>query len=172
MHNSTAFVKKTKLLFCVCLLFCATTFVNAQNAKIEELNLRLQHAKHDTTRVITLYKLGAHYNSLGEYKTSLLYNKRAIQLGESIHFASGCAGAYNNAGINYFYLGNYTDALKNYLKALKYSEEVKNKAVIANTSINIGIIYAIQKEYANATQYFEKASKVLVEINDTKALGG
>lgn len=132
MHNSTAFVKKTKLLLCVCLFYCATTFVNAQNAKIEELKLRLQHAKHDTTRVITLYKLGAHYNSLGEYKTSLLYNNRAIKYGEAIHFASGCAGAYNNAGISYFYLGNYIEALKHYLMALKYAEHGHNKAVVAN----------------------------------------
>lgn len=171
MHNSTAFVKKTKLLFCVCLLFCATTFVNAQNAKIEELKLRLQHAKHDTTRVITLYKLGAHFNSLGEYKTALTYINQSIKLGESINFASGCAGAYNNAGVSYYYLGNYTEALKNYLEALKFSKKAGNKTVIANTSINIGIIYAIQKEYAKATLYFEIASKVLVEINDTKALG-
>lgn len=171
MHNSTAFVKKTKLLLCVCLFYCATTFVNAQNAKIEELKLRLQHAKHDTTRVITLYKLGAHYNSLGEYKTSLLYNNRAIKYGEAIHFASGCAGAYNNAGISYFYLGNYIEALKHYLMALKYAEYGHNKAVVANTSINIGIIYAIQKEYDKAAHYFEIASNVLVEINDTKTLG-
>lgn len=164
-------MKKNKLLFCVCILLYGFTIGYGQNAKIEELKIRLQQAKHDTTRVITLYKLGTHFNSLGDYKTALSYNNQSIQLGETIHFASGCAGAYNNAGVSYFYLGNYTEALKHYLKALKYSEEAKNRAVIANTSINIGIIYAIQKEHANATQYFEKASKVLVEINDTKALG-
>jgi sensor histidine kinase YesM len=164
-------VKKNKLLLLVYLLFCTAIITFAQNAKIEELKLRLNNAKHDTTRVITLYKLGVHFNSLGEYRTALSYINQSIQLGEAIHFASGCAGAYNNAGVSYFYLGNYTEALKNYLKALKYSKEAGNKVVTANTSINIGIIYAIQKEYAKATQYFEIASKVLVEINDTKALG-
>ena len=168
---SAAFVKKNKFLLFVYLLFCTPIITFAQNAKIEELKLRLKNAKHDTTRVITLYKLGVHFNSLGEYRTALSYINQSIQLGEAIHFASGCAGAYNNAGVSYFYLGNYTEALKNYLKALKYSKDAGNKVVIANTSINIGIIYAIQKEYAKATQYFEIASKVLVEINDTKALG-
>jgi tetratricopeptide (TPR) repeat protein len=151
-------------------MFYSTNIAFAQKAKIEELKLRLRNAKHDTTRVITLYKLAVHHNFLGEYKEALFYANQSIKLGEKIHFASGCAGAYNNAGVTYFYLSKYPEALINYHKALKYSKEAQNENVLAQSTINIGIIYAIQKNYNKAFQYFKSAEKTLQKIKDQQAL--
>ncbi len=164
-------MKIKKHLISLFIILLHVFILHAQNDKIEELELRLKNAKEDTTRVITLYKLAVHHNFLGDHKKALNYAQQSIKLGEAIHFTSGCAGAYNNAGVSYFYMGKYAEALKDYLIALKYSEEAKNNEVKANTCINIGIIYAIQKEYNNAIKYFKDASKVLREINDVKALG-
>jgi len=164
-------VKKRKLLLLVNMWLFSAAVMYAQNAKIEELKLRLKNAKHDTTRVITLYKLAHYYSNISEYTKAIEYANQSIQLGESIHFISGCANAYNNKGTIYFYLGNYVEALKNYLIASDYSKKSKTRAVLANCSINIGIIYAIQKEYDKTMKCFAIAASILEETKDTLALG-
>jgi tetratricopeptide (TPR) repeat protein len=164
------FVKKKNILLVCLIIICLSTMAIGQNAKIDELKLRLKNAKHDTTRVITLYKLAVHSNYIGEYKEALLYANQSIKLGEKIHFSSGCAGAYNNAGVTYFFLGKYPEALNHYHKALKYSKEALNKNVIAQSTMNVGIVYAVQKNYNKAFQYFKRAEKVLQEIDDKQAL--
>jgi tetratricopeptide (TPR) repeat protein len=168
---SAAFVKKNKLLFFVFLLFYVNTIAPAQNAKIEELKLRLKNAKHDTTRVIILYKLAHYHSNISDYSTAIDYANQSIQLGESIHFISGCANGYNNKGTIYFLLGNYVEALKNYLIAADYSKKSDTKAVLVSSSINIGIMYAIQKDYDKSMNCFTTAAKILEETKDTFALG-
>jgi len=164
-------VKKKNILLVSFIILLLCNLAIGQNAKIEELKLRLKNAKHDTTRVITLYKLALYYGHISDYTTAIDYANQSIQLGESIHYISGCANAYNNKGTIYFYLGNYVEALKNYLIAADYSKKTNTKAVLVSSSMNIGIIYGIQKEYDKTMKCFSIAAKILEETKDTFALG-
>jgi tetratricopeptide (TPR) repeat protein len=165
------FVKKKNILLVSFIILLLCNLAIGQNAKIEELKLRLKNAKHDTTRVITLYKLALYYGHISDYTAAIDYANQSIQLGESIHYISGCANAYNNKGTIYFYLGNYVEALKNYLIAADYSKKTNTKAVLVSSSMNIGIIYGIQKEYDKTMKCFSIAAKILEETKDTFALG-
>jgi|GEM_PF-3052893 len=163
-------MKYYKHILFILVIVCFSTIVSAQNAKLEELKLRLKNAKHDTIRVITLYKLAVHYNLIGDFKNAEAYAKKSIALANKIHFVRGSAGAYNNAGVVYFNKGNYPDALQSYLAALNYSKQADMFDVISQATMNIGIIYAVQKEYDKAIIYLNESSNILQKLKDTTAL--
>jgi tetratricopeptide (TPR) repeat protein len=155
------------LFFLILLKFNA---VIGQNAKLEELKLRLLNAQHDTTKVITLYKLAAHSNYIGNYNQAIAYSNQSIKLGENINFKRGLAGAHNNRGISYFNKGNYPEALKNYLLALKYAKEMSMLDIISSSTMNIGIVYAVQKDYKKAFIYFNESAEILKKLDDSQSL--
>ncbi len=161
---------KSRHLFFLFLICCLCVKVSAQNEKLEELKLRLQNAKHDTTRVITLYKLAAHSNYIGNLREALEYCNQSVQLAKQIHFTRGLAGAYNNLGVVNFNKGNYPEALKNYLLALKFSKEANMTDVLSQATMNVGIVYAVQKEYDKAFLYLNESAAILKKQNDTLTL--
>jgi tetratricopeptide (TPR) repeat protein len=137
-------------LFVSCLLFA-----NGQD-KLDSLLQALPKAKHDTDRVLTLYRIGGTYMDSNP-DTSILFGQIALNLSHQIKFRKGEAFSLVLIGNNLWKKGDYSKAFEHHLEALKIFEEIKYTKGIASSYNNLALIYEEQRDYKKALENFIKA---------------
>ena len=168
-------MKKNRLLLLLVLLMLFGNFFYSQN--LDSLKLALKQAKHDTTRVDLIYKIGenepifriGYWDTLKTLCENLLVLNKSKGLVHTV-LLKNLSGAVNNIGYIYDDHGNIPYALEYYHMALKYSEELKDKSAVASIFINIGHIYDGQKNYPKALEYYNKSLVAKRELNDKKGV--
>ena len=148
--------------------FCTSSF--AQTKKIDSLLLLLKKDKPDTNKVNHFNNLSREYINAGNYDSSLIVSKQALDLGEKLGFKKGIAVSYNSIGVIYRNLGDYIEALKNFNQSLKIRKEINDKKGIADAYTNIGIVNGSQGNYPEAINFFSTALKIQKEIGDKKGI--
>ncbi|MFH1321965.1 MAG: tetratricopeptide repeat protein [Bacteroidota bacterium] len=142
---------------------------------INSLEIVLQTAKDDTTRINTLNKLAWKFEYTNP-DTAIYYSSQALVLAEKAAASPDedlakagekkIAISYHNLGWFNYSKGNYPLALEHYNKALKISEQLTDKKNIATTLGNIGLVSWQQGNYTKALEYYFKALKTFEELND------
>ncbi len=122
--------------------------------------------KQNTSQYLNvLMSLGATLGNQKNFNEALVYNLKAIDLGNSLGDRQGVAMSLNSIGNIYKEdkLDN-TKALEYYLKSLKIFEETDDKFNLATLYKNIGFIYHLEKNDKEALRYYTKSLSVAKEI--------
>jgi tetratricopeptide (TPR) repeat protein len=129
----------------------------------EEEGLKCNSPKH----------LAKSYNLLGllfykkaDYSKALQYQKKSLELNQSVQNQFGIAINQANLGniysdINYLGLAEYS-----YLQSLQASNKTNNTLQITRCLINLGVLKFSQKAYEPAIRQFKEALIYAEEIND------
>lgn len=88
------------------------------------------------------------------FKRSLYYDKKALEISEAIHDSTGIADSYMSSGINYSEIGDNAKALAFFKKALPYYLKRNNSGKIAYAYFNIGFV---TQDLVQRAHYLEKA---------------
>ncbi|MEP6646388.1 MAG: tetratricopeptide repeat protein [Saprospiraceae bacterium] len=131
---------------------------------------------NDLLRAATFINLGVIYGSMGDFKGSLAYHRRAlaIRLLKSGEYNSDVATSYGNMGNVYFIQKEYDLAIESHLKALKIREKIfgSKSTEVNQTYNNLAKAYKEKKEYDTALTYLQKLeeNKILQVGPDHKDL--
>lgn len=124
----------------------ALTICNRHIALCEEL----YDAEHPY-RAIPYNNIGIVYEKLGEYRKSVEYHLKALEIQEKTIGVEhpNTAASYNNIGLAYSYLSEYDRALEYLVRALRIYEKTLGNIHpnTANIYNNIGIIYDTIGQY-------------------------
>lgn len=162
-------MKKFATCFLFCFLLLLSSFLQAQQNKIDSIQNLLKISK-DTSQINNLNELSWQYINIGNYEKAFENAKQAQQQAEKLNYKKGIANAYNNTGIIYWNQGNYERSLEAHLKTLHIREEIGDKKGIASSYNNIGFIYESQKNYEKVLEYHFKSLKIRNEIGDKKGI--
>jgi tetratricopeptide (TPR) repeat protein len=128
--------------------------------------LELEEAGRDRKTLAALYNnIGLTIsNTLGDYAIALEYQKRALEIRESVLGKNhpDTAASYHNIGFVYDALGDYATALEYQKRALEIREAVlgKNHPDTAGSYNNIGSVYHSLGEYPQALEYYNRALEI------------
>ncbi len=148
----------------------------AQILVVDSLQIKLQHEKSDTSRVMLYNQIArlmantARLTSVSDrvkhYTTALQYADSGLLLASNTFFRRGEAELSRTCGAMYYYLNEYDTALSYYDTALEISSELNDEYGKAATIYNIAIIYQSQgkrvqalKNYLIAASQMEKLGK-------------
>jgi len=160
----------SKFIIIFFLSFLIFNPANAQDqAKLDSLNQVLNTTKQDTTKIITLLKIGDQYEYITP-DTALLYYQKALKLAKTKKEQKFIAKCFNNIGNIYTDQSNYAKALDYFLQALKIYEELSDKDGIGTNLVGIGSIYYYQSNYAKALEYDLKALKIYEELGNKRSI--
>src|ERR1700757_708646 len=147
-----------------------SSFLLAQNPKIDSLLNLLKTDKQDTNNVIHLNKLCNEFSFVGEFNKGLNYGKQALALAQNSAYKKGMATAYNNLGNMYCMLGNYPLDLQNYSASLKIRQQIKDKHGVADSYSNMANIDLYLGNYPTALKSYFAALKIYEETNDKQSV--
>ncbi len=146
--------------------FFATSFILAQNPRIDSLKSALSLEKADSNKVNTLIELSSNF-----YKTSpvnaLNYANQAKELAEKTGFKVGLGYAYKSIGMSYYFQSKPLEAVLNWKLSLATFQEIHYVKGISNMLNNLGATYFNEGEDAKALDYYLESLKVAEEIHDT-----
>jgi len=105
---------------------------------------------------------GVSWVNRGDYRKTLDYYIRALDIAKQIGHPGGIASALNNVGTIYHNQGDYPKALDYYIQSLEASEQIGT----ANALSNIGVIYLSQGNYLKSLEYNKRSLKVNEQLGD------
>jgi len=143
-------------------------FINADTARTFGLKA-LEMAKKENAEDLeteALHYIGVTHEAQGNYKEALIYEGRALRLGQKINDSLRIANTLNNLGIINDEIGNYEKALAYYLEARKIYETLKEESKVAMVLTNIGILLKAQKEYKNAVRNYREALRIYQRLGN------
>lgn len=114
---------------------------------------------------------GSYYLSLTEYKKSLAYFYRSLEISRENGAKEKEASVLGNIGIVYLEQADYEKALSYEMQALKINEQLGLKNSIAHNMAHIGLIYSDQSNFPLALEYYLKALKVYESNGNQMGLG-
>ncbi len=157
-----------KKLIAILIFLLAVFQLQAQNREIDSLKHLLSVAKHDTTRVYLLCRLGLYEQS---FQKGVDYAQQAFDLAEKIGYRKGVGMALNQMG-NQYLQRQYARALNYYFQALQIREEVGDMQGQAGTYGNIGSVYESLGDYSKMFNYMRKSYEASQFTNNiyTKAI--
>ncbi len=98
------------------------------------------------------------YNNIyKEYKKSLFYYKKALDLKRKLDDKEGIALVYNDIGSLEGNMENIQGAMKYFKKSYEIYSELNNKRGLAMVLHNFGKIYQKQKRYKKAIEYYKQS---------------
>ncbi|MBL4656047.1 MAG: tetratricopeptide repeat protein, partial [Bacteroidia bacterium] len=160
------------LLFLIGLMFVGGLnlgFDNPQDSLIQNLKLKIQNSKEDTTRIKTLLKIGRHF-AYTKPDTTLNHYQKALSLATAINHKKLIARCNNSMGRIYMRKSDYPQALHYYNEALSINEQLKDKKAMAGNYNNIGNIYTNQSSYPLALTYYFKSLKIEEEQSNKQGM--
>lgn len=153
-----------RILICL-LLLVAVTFAYAQN-ELKRLEINLQKAKDDTTRVLVYRDLMKYY-IYNNPDSSEFFRLKAKELAQEIKFEKGIALVEILEAINYETAGDFKEASKLLKRSLETFYHYNFYKGIASAYNQLGVIEAKQSNYKVATNYFLRALTIYERTKDT-----
>jgi signal transduction histidine kinase len=149
-------MRKPTLVFLI-LVLCMT--VRAQQKVIDSLRKQIATAKDDTTRIMSMNKLGQAY-VYSKPDSALQLEQRALQLSRSNKFPKGEEAALNLIGQVYDVTGNYPKALSNCLESLKIGGDIHDLRGMEVTLHNVSNIYGDMGDQKQSINYSLKGKGI------------
>jgi two-component system NarL family sensor kinase len=154
--------KTMKWIFLILLFLGAGA--DAQNRKIDNLNLRLHHSKEDTGRVTILVALGREYSYLIP-DTALNYFRESLALSRKLNYERGQFYSDIYTGEVLATKGDYSKALEWELQALHIGSDLHDEGLIGDVNMHLGNLYYYQGNYRHSLDYYSKIR--MLDKNDT-----
>lgn len=145
-------------LFIVFGFFSVSLFAQ-DRIKFDSLQLLLQHAKVDTTRINVLLELARLYQP-HSYPIAVDYARNARDLAAQSKLKRWEAKSNRMLALILFNMGDYKNATATYLNTLRYYEEVLDTNGIMAVNNNLGVVYDRLKDYDQALVYYLKAQQL------------
>ncbi len=130
-------------------------------------NLIEKGVLHERETAVQYFYLGLINFYLKNYKKSLAYYKKSMQISVKYQYQRGIINCYNNIGITETKLNNIDTALMYFNKTLEYLKENDDPLTEAQTYDNMADCYLIRKDYKKAELYLAKAM-IITEKYDIK----
>lgn len=120
-------------------------------------------------RIISLYvNISPIYLALGDYERALIYNLKAIEIGEEMFGRDVIAlvPSYNNIANTYLHIAEYNQALVFILKSIDIQEKAttKDETILGVSYTNLGVTYMYLGNYGNSLKYYHKAIQIETNI--------
>ena len=118
---------------------------------------------------VKLMNIANLYGVMGNYESSIKYNKRALSLSKKaknnkINFALGTL--LNNIGINYAETNRFDYAIDYFKQSLQINLKNENKKEIARNYNNLGVMYERKGNLNESLIYLNKSLEVLEQQQD------
>lgn len=155
---------KLCLIFLLC--FISLQQILAQDQmRIDSLQIKLNNAKADTTKIKVLLELSEVY-SFSEFLKSLQLAKDALDI--STHIGNKIYIVRSNIviGNNLLFLGKYGEALNHYLLSLKIAKENKFEYEQIIALSHVGIVQDRISKYDEALKYYFDALNIYNKRNE------
>lgn len=152
------------------LLFSIPWMGWAQTRAIDSLKRVIATTKVDTTKAMSLIRLGEAYRGAGEYKKAMRKVMAGLRMSEVRKHDKGIAKAYDVIGTIYKNEGNFDRALTAYRKSLRVWNRINDPEGIAKAYNNMGTIYERYGNYPEALDLYKQSLRIREEINDRKGL--
>ncbi len=146
--------------------FFLSSFVFAQQKKLDSLQLLITSGKEDTLKALNYYSLGDVYDDKNNSDSALIYFDKSFTLSEKLSFIKGISISAFQLGRIYNYKSKNDKALAYYFKALKAREQLNNLPGIRDCYKNIGIVYQNQSNFPKAFDYYFKSLRLNTKLND------
>ena len=103
----------------------------------------------------------------GNYDTSLILLKEAMQIADSLDMDERYYMLINNIGQVYLATNKNNIALGYYLKAYNYFQRIDDKQEMARLLINIAAVYYSLKDYDKSLVNIQKSRRLFIGVGDT-----
>ncbi len=130
----------------------------------EGINLA-RKLKNKTGLGNALSSKGINYLNKGEYDSSLLILKTALQIFEKENYEHGMFSVLNTIGVIQYYTANYAEALNTHSKNLRMAERVYDTGQVIVAVANLGLVNRALSNYTEALEYDLKAINLTEKAN-------
>lgn len=110
--------------------------------------------------------LGYHYMELGDYRKSMYYNRRGLELAKELEIPRLISNALLNIAELHYRQENYKVAMEYCQKSLRVLETIDNPWQVANALRVQGNIYSCQKKYREALTSYRGGLKLCETSGD------
>lgn len=148
-------MRNLALMAFITFLLSGTNMPAQDQVKLDSLQLQLQNAQTDTSKIQTLLAISKYY-FMQDFKYSTEYAQQALHLSTEKGYKSLEAKSAGALGLALFYSGDYKSATSNYLHALKFYDETKDTTGIITITHNLGVVYDRLKDFDRALTYYFK----------------
>lgn len=135
--------------------------------KYNALSQRLKSQEHQYQ---SNFRLGVVFKYGGEYDSSLIYLKAALQMSETSKDSVRIGRCYNALGVVFKTTGDFKKAQEYYERALEIARELKDLSNQAKIYNNIGLLLQLQGRYAEALENFRASIQLKLKLKDDKGL--
>ncbi len=118
-----------------------------------------------------LYAFGVNYGHRGNYKKSVSYKMRAMNILERVRDLHQLAKVYNGLGTSYYELDDLDEAFRFYLKAIEFSRLIGDQRILAYALQNVSSIYIYNEDYEKAKDYVREASAIFQRLGEKRKIG-
>jgi len=129
-----------------------------------------QETGNDIHKARALNRIANGYYFLEQYKLSLEYYNKSLELSEKTEYLKGIAKSTNNIGLIFWIMGDYDMAVEYYHRSLEIEKKTENIEGIANTSLNLGNIYHSIENYDKALGLFLQSLIIFIETEDNQGI--
>ncbi|WP_192349991.1 tetratricopeptide repeat protein [Algoriphagus sp. Y33] len=112
------------------------------------------------------YAIGNLYFKQGNYDSTVVNLKTAIQLLDNANVENGKPVAFSLMGLAYKYKGDLTNSMHFLQKSLEWAQKLKEENQEANAYQNIALIYFQQKKYLDAANNLDLAVQIYHKLDD------
>jgi tetratricopeptide (TPR) repeat protein len=149
------------------LFFCYFIFSGFSQSRVLDSLLRVSlQLGNDTSQAFIQNKIAWNYFLLDNYKSTLEYAAKSLNLSRELSYKPGEAEALNIMGVVYCSTGNYSKALEHFLGSLKINEQLSNKRNVSRNLMNIGIVHMYQSDYQKSLKYLFESLEINKSRND------
>lgn len=148
------------LVILICLAMGTNGAVGQANQRPDSLKQLLQSVVHDSSRVVIYLQLSVEYQ-LSDYKASLQYAQRAIELAEKIDDRRYLSNALKQAGTVCQRIGLTGQATTFYLRYLDIIRDSGDDKALGYGYFNLCAVRLILEDYEDAEKYIHRAHKHL-----------
>ena len=140
----------------------STTFITAQQNKIDSLTSELTRATEDSSKVDILRLLAIEYINVAKLDSTIRFFQLALELlQKNKHSVNYEVDLLTNLDYYTIITGNYSMSMKYAIKALELSEQTSHPGYYtAWALVAIGNNYSAMGEYSMARDYYFRAKKV------------
>jgi signal transduction histidine kinase len=114
--------------------------------------------------------IGLAYNNRGDYKKSLEFHERAIQIASDQKDSVQLGHSYNNLGRLFFDGGDLVRALDNFFRSREIFESIKDSSGLAYVYRSLANLYKLQGDFKQAVEMSDKAYHIRASLNDKRGM--
>ncbi len=118
-----------------------------------------------------LYGFGVNYGQRGNYKKSVSYKTRAMNILEKVRDIHQLAKVYIGLGAGYYELDEEQEALRFFHKAIEFSRLTGDRRILAYALQNAASVHIYNEDYNEAKELIEQASEIFHGIGEKRKIG-